>query len=124
VRYVGEATGFFAAVVLAALAVLAGTLIEGTVVGTAHWLVLKRPLPLLRWRTWVLATGAGALPAWTLGMVPSTLYSFGPGGGAPPADPAEAVVLVLAYLMGLGLGPVLGLAQWLAVRRFLRSAAL
>jgi hypothetical protein len=111
VRYLGEGTGFLAAIVLALLAVIAGTLIEGTVVGTAQWLVLKGPLPLMRWRMWVLATGAGAFLAWTLGMVPSTLLSLGSGEGAPPAEPAEAAVLGLAFLMGLVLGPVLGLAQ-------------
>jgi len=66
VRYVGEGSGFLAALVLAAVAVLAGTLIEGTVVGTAQWLVLKEPLPLMRQRIRVLATGAGAFLAWTL----------------------------------------------------------
>ncbi len=123
-RYVGEGTGLLAALVLAALAVLAGTLIEGTVVGSAQWLVLKGPLPPMRWLTWVLATGAGAFLAWTLGMVPSTLLSLDSGGGAPPAEPAETTVLGLAFLMGLVLGPVLGLAQWLALRRFVRKASL
>jgi hypothetical protein len=106
------------------LAVLAGILIEGTVVGPAQWLVLKGPLPLMRWRTWVLATGAGAFLALTLGMVPSALLSLGSGGSAPPAEPAQTAVLGLAFLMGLVLGPVLGLAQWLALRRLVRRAAL
>jgi hypothetical protein len=123
-RYVGEGTGFLAVVGLSALAVLAGTLIEGTVVGTAQWLVLRGPLPLMRWRTWVLATGAGAFLAWTLGMVPSTLLSLDSGGGAPPAEPGEETILGLAFLMGLVLGPVLGLAQWLSLRRFVKRAAL
>lgn len=122
--YVGEGTGILATLVLAALAVLAGTLIEGTVVGSAQWLILKGPLPLMRWRTWVLATGAGAFLAWTLGMVPSTLLSLDSGGGAPPAEPGEAAVLGLAFLMGLVLGPVLGFAQWLALRPFVRRAGL
>lgn len=124
VRYVGEGTGFLAGVVLAALAVLAGTLIEGTVVGTAQWLVLKVQLPQMRWRIWVLATGAGAFVAWTLGMLPSTLLFPGSGGGAQSAKPAEAAILGLAFLMGLVLGPVLGFAQWLVLRRFVRRAAL
>jgi len=122
-RRFGGDTGLFSAVILAALAVLAGTLIEGTVVGTAQWLVLTGPLPTMRWGMWALATGAGAFLAWTLGMIPSTLLSLG-SGGAPSAEPAEATVLGLAFLMGLVLGPVLGLAQWLALRRFMRHAAL
>jgi hypothetical protein len=120
----GEGTSLYAILVLAAFSVLAGTLIEGTVVGTAQWLVLRGQLPRMRWRTWVLATGAGAFLAWTLGMVPSTLLSLGSGGGASPAEPGKATVLGLAFLMGLALGPVLGVAQWLALRRFVRRAAL
>lgn len=122
--YAGEWTGLFAIFILAAFSVLAGTLIEGTVVGTAQWLILRNPLPRMRWRTWVLATGAGAFLAWTLGVVPSTLLSPGSGGGVSPAEPGEATVLGLAFLMGLALGPVLGVAQWLVLRRFVRRAAL
>lgn len=122
VFYAGEGTGEYAAVALAGLAVMAGTLIEGTVVGTAQWLVLRRPLPGMSWRRWVLATGAGAFVAWTLGMVPSTV--LGPGGGEPAAEPGEAAVLGLAFIMGLALGPILGLAQWLILRRFVRRAVL
>lgn len=92
------------------------------VVGAAQWSVLRGPLPRLH--TWVLATGAGALLAWTLGMVPSTFLSVGAGGRARSAEPVETAVLGLALLMGLVLGPLLGLAQWLALRRFVRGAAL
>jgi hypothetical protein len=120
VLYAGQKTGAYAA--LAGLVVVAGTLIEGTVVGTAQWLVLGRALPRMRWRIWVLATGAGAFVAWTLGMIPSTL--LGSGGSEPSAEPAEAVVLGLAFIMGFVLGPILGLAQWLVLRRFVRNAAL
>lgn len=123
---VGEGAGLLATLGLAALAILAGTLIEGTVVGTAQWSVLKNPLPLMRWRTWAVATAVGAFAAWTLGMIPSTVLSLGEGsgGGASPAEPSDAVVFGLAFLMGLVLGPVLGFAQWLVLRQFVRRAAL
>jgi hypothetical protein len=122
----GEETGILVTLVLAALAVAAGTLVEGTVVGTAQWLVLRDPLPGMRWRTWVVATAAGAFVAWTLGMVPSTVFSLGaePAGGSASPEPGDLTILGLAFLMGLVLGPVLGFAQWLALRRFVGSAAL
>jgi hypothetical protein len=125
VFYAGEGTGAVVTLALALSAILAGALIEGTVVGTAQWLVLRRPLPGMSWKCWAVATGAGALAAWTLGMVPSTVFSLrtDPSGGAT-AEPSEAVVFGLAFLMGLVLGPVLGFAQWLALRRFVVSAAL
>jgi hypothetical protein len=41
----GEGSGALATLGMAALAVAAGTLVEGTAVGTAQWLVLRRALP-------------------------------------------------------------------------------
>jgi uncharacterized protein (DUF1501 family) len=79
----GESSGV-AVLALVAGMVLAGTLIEGVSVGTAQWLVLRRTLPALGWRAWTLATAAG---------------------------PSPAVVYALAALMGLVLGPVLGMPQ-------------
>jgi len=76
-----SAPGILAAIATVAIAVLAGTLIEGTVVGTAQWLVLRRPLPRMKWWAWVLATAAGAFVAWTLGMLPTTLISVGSEAG-------------------------------------------
>jgi hypothetical protein len=127
VSSLGEGTSALANLALAAGAVLAGTLVEGTVVGTAQWSVLRVPLPRIRWRTWAVATGAGAFLAWLLGMIPSTVLSLDAdsgGTGPAPAEPSNAVVLGLAFCMGLVLGPVLGFAQWLVLRRFVSHAAL
>ena len=122
---IGEDTGGSAVLALASVAVLAGTLAEGTSVGTAQWLVLRRPLPRLHWRTWAAATGAGAFLAWTLGMIPSTVMSLGAGSsGQAGPEPDQMIVYSLAFAMGLVLGPVLGLAQWLVLRRFVGRAAL
>ena len=121
ILYAGEGSGPLAALALAALAILAGTFVEGSVVGTAQWLVLRAPLPSLRWRTWAVATGVGAFVAWTLGMVPSTALSFG-GGREQAAEPPLVAMLGLAFLMGLVLGPVLGFAQWVVLRRFVGRA--
>ena len=41
----GEETSALATVALAAVAVLSGTLVEGTVLGTAQWSVLRVPCP-------------------------------------------------------------------------------
>jgi len=73
----GADSGVLATLGMTALAILAGTLVEGTVVGTAQWVVLRSPLPRMPWRTWAVATGAGAFLAWTLGMIPITVLSLG-----------------------------------------------
>jgi hypothetical protein len=119
-----SAPGLLAALTTVAVAVLAGTLIEGTVVGMAQWLVLRGPFPGMKWWAWVLATAAGAFVAWTLGMLPTTLMSAGAetGGSAPP-EPSETMVYGLAALMGLAAGTILGTPQWLVLRRYVRRAA-
>jgi hypothetical protein len=119
-----NAPGVLVALTTVGVAVLAGTLIEGTVVGTAQWLVLRRPLPRTKWWAWVLATAAGAFVAWTLGMLPTTLISVGSetGDSAPP-EPSEKMVYGLAALMGLAAGTILGTPQWLVLRRHVRQAA-
>jgi hypothetical protein len=107
----------------AVLAVLAGTYLEGMVVGTAQWLVLHRPIKSIRWHVWVLATAIGAFLAWTLGMIPSTFMLAGAdSGGAASAQMNELIVYALAAMMGFALGPILGVPQWLVVRRHLPKA--
>ena len=120
-----QTPGVFVALATTGVAILAGTLIEGTVVGTAQWLVLRHPLPGVRWRAWVLATAIGAFVAWTLGMLPGTLFSAASEpSGAAPTEASETVVYGLAALIGLLAGTVLGMPQWLVLRRHVRRAAL
>jgi hypothetical protein len=108
--------------VAAGLVVLAGTLIEGSVVGTAQWLVLRQALPGVRWRSWVLVTALGACVAWTLGMIPSTVMSLGGDTGAAAPEMSDIAIYGLATLMGFVLGPILGTPQWLVLRRHVRKA--
>ena len=111
------------AIPAAALGVLAGTLIEGSIVGTAQWLVLRRPIPRMRWRVWVLATALGACVAWTLGMIPSTLLFSGTDTGtAAPGQMSDLVIYALAAGLGLVAGSILGAPQWLALRPHLPKA--
>jgi hypothetical protein len=111
------------AVPAAALGALAGTVIEGSVVGTAQWLVLRRPLQRMRWRVWVIATALGAFIAWTLAMIPSTLLFTGPDSGSvAPGEMSDLLIYALAAGMGLVVGSILGVPQWLALRRYLPKA--
>jgi hypothetical protein len=108
----GDGNGLFAALAVAIVAIAAGTAIEGLIVGTAQWLVLRRPLPSITWPTWAGATAIGAGVAWTFGMLPSTLLSINQEAGqAPDSEPSATITYALAFGMGLVLGPVLGFAQ-------------
>ena len=95
----------------------------GAVIGMAQGLVLRRPLPKLAIRSWVLATLLGAVVAWTLGMVPSTLMHLSAGAEnlSLPEIPPVAT-LALASGMGAVLSVVLATPQWLVLRRFVQHA--
>jgi hypothetical protein len=105
----------------AALAVILAGAVEGAAVGYAQWRVLRGPLPGLAARPWVVATVVGALVAWTLGMLPSILMSLQGGAGTEP-EISDAAQLLLAAVMGAVVGPVLGVPQWLVLRRFVPAA--
>lgn len=122
----GGLESLIGAVLVALLAVALGAIVEGSIVGGLQWFVLRRPIPDLRWRAWAVATAAGAGIAWALGMVPSVAMSFVPAQGAQGTTQgfamAESVVLLLALLMGGALGAILGVAQWVALRRHVPAA--
>ena len=117
-----------AAAVLGAalLAIALGVVLEGVFVGLAQGVVLNRRRPDVPLRSWVFATMWGAGLAWTLGMIPSTAValSAAPAVEATAVEPARPVVLLLAAALGLVTGPVLGVAQWVVIRRrFERAGA-
>ena len=123
-RYAGEPAGVPA--VLAAFGVAVGSgVVEATVLGLAqHWAV--RPwLPALRARRWWFATLWGALAAYVLGWLPSTLLSLGSADDPAQAavtGPPQGAVLLAAAALGLAAGAVLAFAQALELRRHIAHA--
>jgi len=107
-----------------AAAFVAAGAFEGAVVGAAQWGVLRRALPDVTARSWIGATIVGAVVAWALGMIPSTVMALRQaselrtGAGAPSsaAEPAATLVYGAAVLMGAALGAVLGSAQYRVLR--------
>jgi hypothetical protein len=118
-------TGALPAVIGLVAGVLLG-IFEGSVVGAAQGIVLRARLPRLALRTWIVATVIGAMVAWGLGMLPSTLMGAGAGadasGGQAAAEMPEALTYVMAAGMGLVAGIVLALPQWLVLRQYARRA--
>ena len=98
---------------------------EGAIVGAAQWLVLRRVLPSLRARQWIVATVAGALIAWTLGRIPSALADWeSVSGGAGQPAPGASTIVLLSAAAGAALGLILGAAQWVVLRGHVRRAGL
>jgi len=119
----GELAGFTAPAVAGAWAaaaplppwltyglLLAAGFVEGLMLGTAQAWALKPALPRLSRPAFALATGAAAVLAYAVGMLPSTL---GDRLGALPL----AVLVGGGLVAGLVLLASIGTAQWLVLRR-------
>ena len=97
---------------------------EGIVLGAAQGIVLRSRLPGLALRRWIIATAIGAMVAWGLGMLPSTLMSADAGGSQVAAEMPDWLTIVMAAGMGAVAGIILALAQWAALRSQTRRAGL
>ena len=112
-----------AGVLLAFLLAVGSGALEATLVGLAQWWAMHPWFPTLTRRAWWLATLAGALVAYALGYLPSTLMSLGEEASqAPVAEPPQWIVLLLAAGLGAVAGAVLSLAQWWVLRRHVPGA--
>lgn len=116
-------SGGAAAALLGIVLIAATGAVEGTVVGLFQWTALRGSFPGIARRAWVGATIIGAVVAWFLGSLPSTLMDMGgQDAAAAGQEPATAVVLLLAAAMGFVLGAVLSFPQWLVLRRHTAGA--
>lgn len=119
----GEPTDITQALAFAAVFVFLGAL-EGLIIGLAQRQVLRTLLPSVR--GWVLATVVGAMVAWAVGMVPSTVASLmqhGATATAAPFEPPLFLILLLAAGLGAVAGPLLAAFQWLSLRKVLPGKA-
>jgi hypothetical protein len=100
--------------------------VEATFVGIAQWWAMHPWFPTIERFAWWRGTLIGALIAYVLGYLPSTLMSMGEAttSSAPAAEPAQWIVLLLAAGMGAVGGAVLSFAQWLAMRGKVKRAGL
>lgn len=106
------------------VAVASGS-IEATIVGLFQWRAMHPWFPAIPRRSWWLATLIGALVAYVLGYLPSTIMSLGeqaaPAASAA-AEPSQWIILLLAAGLGLVGGCVLSFAQWRVLRRYARGS--
>lgn len=119
--------GSLAAIMIAFLVAVASGAIEATLVGLAQWWAMHPWFPMIHRSAWWSATLIGALVAYGLGYLPSTLISLGDQttqAQAPVAEPAQWIVLLLAAGLGVVGGAVLSFAQWLTMRKKVPLASL
>lgn len=119
-----QMTGF--AVLASALLLIATGAFEGLCVGTLQWVVLRRRLYNFPWRKWAFPTIVGALAAWTLGMLPSTIMNTLEASGTVvlTGEPPPFVMYSMAAGMGFILGAILGIPQWWALSNYVPKAGI
>jgi hypothetical protein len=119
----GEETNV-AGILLSFIVAVASGAVEATFVGLAQWWAMRPRFPFIGRLEWWRGTFVGALAAYVLGYLPSTIMSMGEAGGAsgPAAEPAQWMVLLLAAGIGAVGGAVLSFAQWLVLRKKVERA--
>jgi hypothetical protein len=118
--------GSITGVLLAFVFAVASGAVEATVIGLAQWWAMHPWFPTIERFAWWRGTLIGALIAYVLGYLPSTLMSMGEAtaSSAPAVEPAQWIVLLLAAGLGAVGGAVLSFAQWLAMRGTVKRAGL
>jgi hypothetical protein len=114
-------------ILVAFVVAVASGAIEATIVGLAQWWAMHPWFPMITRRAWWLATLVGALLAYVMGYMPSTLMSLGEQSSqsqAAVAEPEQWMVLLLAAGLGMVGGAVLSFAQWLTMRKKVAHAFL
>jgi uncharacterized membrane protein YhaH (DUF805 family) len=105
------------------LIAVASSAIEATLVGIAQWWAMYPWFPTITRRAWWLATLVGALVAYVLGYLPSTLMSLGQQTSQTPVtEPPQGIMLLFAAGLGAIAGMVLSSAQWLTMRNKVTQA--
>jgi len=114
-------------ILISFLVAVASGAIEATLVGLAQWWAMHPWFPMITRGGWWLATLIGALVAYVMGYLPSTLMSLGEQTSqaqAPMAEPKQWLVLLLAAGLGAVGGAVLSFAQSLTMRHKVRGASI
>ena len=100
---------------------MAAGFVEGSLLGWFQWRVLGKIFPALPSKSWISYTVAVAVIGWFLGMLPSLfLFDTGPAVEVPAEEPSLYLVLGFALLMGLCLGGLFGLFQWLSFKKYVQ----
>ena len=121
-----DGLGIMTSILLSFLFAVASGAIEATFVGLAQWWAMRPWFPGIERFAWWRGTMIGALIAYVLGYLPSTIMSMGEAtaSSAPMAEPPQWIVLLLAAGMGAVGGVVLSFAQWLVMRGKVERAGL
>lgn len=104
---------------VSALVIVTTGAIEGYIVGSAQWSVLRDRFRSIDRSAWVRATVLGAVVAWMLGVTPMLLSSITTAHGNVVGEPTifSASWIAMSAALGLMAGLILALFQWRVLRR-------
>jgi len=121
-----DGQGTVASILLSFIFAVMSGAVEATVVGLGQWWAMKPWFPMVDRFGWWRGTLIGAMIAYVLGYLPSTLMSMGEAANqsASMEEPAQWIVLLLAAGMGAVGGAVLSFAQWLELRDKVEKAGI
>jgi len=108
------------------IAIVSGA-VEATIVGFSQWWAMHPWFSTITRRSWWSATFVGALIAYVLGYLPSTLIDLGEAASqAQPTAVEPPLWLVLLLAAGLGVvgGAMLSFAQYLVLRKTVKGAGI
>ncbi len=119
-----DGVGTLTSILLSFAFAVASGAVEATIVGLAQWWAMRPWFPGIERFAWWRGTMIGALIAYVLGYLPSTIMNMGEAtaSSAPMAEPPQWIVFLLAAGMGAVGGAVLSFAQWLVMRGKVKRA--
>lgn len=119
-----DGLGTLTSILLSFTFAVASGAVEATIVGLAQWWAMRPWFPSIERFAWWRGTMVGALIAYVLGYLPSTIMNIGEAtaSSAPMTEPPQWIVLLLAAGMGALGGAVLSFAQWLVMRGKVKRA--
>jgi MFS family permease len=112
--------------VLLILACVAAGVVEGATLGLFQWLAMRRAFPSLRARAWASVTALAGATGWFLGALPATLVSLSGASQSAEAnpgwDPGMVATVLVSSILGLVLGGMFGVFQWIVLRKHAANA--
>jgi len=117
----GEPQTIMQKVLIIIVMILAG-IIEGSITGYFQWYVLKRRFVSMKAKNWLGYTALGAATAWLLGMPPSVFF-VPETSSSTTVEFSTGQIALLAALMGIVLGALFGVFQWIELKRHTLNAS-
>ena len=97
--------------------------LEGSILGFMQWRILTKKINALPARQWITVTTIVAMLSWTFGMIPFFLMEEQAVQTIPLQD-KPLVAMLAVFAVGLVIGALFGLFQFIVLRHYIERALL